>query len=66
MRAREIMPTLADTEVTEADGTIKPEGSLNAEEWRQRSKRQARTQQQARDEDARHAAKQRDLKARLP
>jgi hypothetical protein len=66
MRARDILRPPADTEFTEADGTIKSKGSFNADEWRQRSKRQARTQQQARDEDARHAAKERDLKARMP
>lgn len=55
-------------------GTIKPTGSsgstgsagsLDAEEWRKRSERQARVQQQIRDEDARHATKKRDLRARL-
>jgi hypothetical protein len=59
MRAREFMP------VAEA-GTIKPEGPLNADEWRKRSAKQARTQQQVKDEAQRHAAKERDLKARLP
>jgi hypothetical protein len=66
MWTRDIMQPPAGAEVTEADSTIKPEGSLDAEEWRKRSKRRARAQQQARDEDARHVAKQRDLKARLP
>ena len=50
--------------VSEA-GAIKPSGSLTADQWRKRSERQARVQQQMRDEDARHAAKRRDLSGRL-
>jgi hypothetical protein len=46
-------------------GTVKPTGSLDSEEWRKRSERQARVQGQIRDENARHAAKKRDLNARL-
>lgn len=46
-------------------GTVKPTGSLDADEWRKRSERQTRLQRQIRDEDARHAAKEQDLTARL-
>jgi hypothetical protein len=46
-------------------GTIKPSGSLDADKWRKTSDRRARVQQQIRDEEARHAARKRDLNARL-
>jgi hypothetical protein len=46
-------------------GTIKPSGPLDADQLRNRSKRQARVQQQIRDEESRHVAKKRDLNARL-
>lgn len=65
MRAREFMLSNA-TGMDEGTGTIKPKGSLDADQWRPRTKRQAATQQKIRDEEARHAAKLRDLKDRLP
>jgi hypothetical protein len=61
MRAKEIIPCWSLVEVD----TIKPTGSLDATQWRKRSKKQARVQQQTDDENARHAAKERELKARM-
>jgi hypothetical protein len=46
-------------------GTIKPSGSLDADQLRKRSERLAQVQQRMRDEEARHAAKKRDLSAPL-
>jgi hypothetical protein len=51
-------------DVVEA-GTIKPLAPLDADGLRKRLERQSRVQRQLRDEDARHAAKKRDLNARL-
>jgi hypothetical protein len=68
MRAREFLPSFVDFEIRE-DGTIKPTKPvkpLNADQLRRRSERMAATQQKMRDEDTRHAAKVRDLRAKLP
>lgn len=58
MRAHEFM-------VIEAD-TIKSQKPLTPSQSRKRSEKQARSQQQVRDEDARHTSKICDLQARLP
>jgi hypothetical protein len=62
MRAREIIRPAA--EVTEESSTTKPSGSLNADEWRRKSERRLRSQQQMNDENERHAKKMRDLQER--
>jgi hypothetical protein len=43
----------------------KPQKPLTPTQARKRSEKQAKVQQQVRDEDVRHAAKEQDLKARL-
>jgi hypothetical protein len=63
MRATEIEPSW---QAVIEDGTIKPQGSLDANQSRKRSKRLARTQQQMGDENQRRAAKERDLQSRTP
>jgi hypothetical protein len=58
MRVHEFMALI------ESD-TIKPVKPLTPEQSRKRSEKQARVQQQVRDEDHRHAAKERDLTASI-
>jgi gas vesicle protein len=45
--------------------TIKPSGSLSADQWRKQSERRAKVQRQVRDENQRHSTKVRDLQDRL-
>ncbi len=61
MRALEIMPSRMLAEV----GAVAPVKPLTPEQSRKRAATQAKVQQQVKDEDDRHAAKERDLKARL-
>jgi hypothetical protein len=61
MRAREIMPSWSLAEV----GSIEPAKPLTPEQSRKRSAKQARVQQQVQDENQRHAARERDLKASI-
>jgi len=61
MRAREIVPPWWLAEV----GTIAPVKPLTPEQSRKRAAKQAKVQQQVKDEDRRHATKERDLKARM-
>jgi hypothetical protein len=61
MRAMEIMPAWLLAEV----GTISPVKPLTPEQSRKRADKQMKVQQQVQDEAHRHAAKERDLKARL-
>jgi hypothetical protein len=61
MRAKEILPRRALAEVD----TIAPVKPLTPEQSRKRAAKQAKVQAQVKDEDHRHAAKERDLKARL-
>jgi hypothetical protein len=61
MRAREIMFCTVAEAVPK-----KPEKPLTPEQAQKRSEKQARVQQQVRDEGARHAAKLQDLQSRVP
>jgi hypothetical protein len=58
MRAHEIMP-LAEV------GTVKPVKPLTPAKARSRAAKLVKVQQQVKDEDHRHADKERDLKARI-
>lgn len=62
MRLHEI--TRRSAKVREGTNTIKPNGSLDADQWRRKSERMARVQQQMRDENERHGKKLRDLRSR--
>ncbi len=62
MRLHEI--TRRSAKVGEGTNTIKPSGSLDADQWRRKSERMARVQQQMRDENERHGKKLRDLRSR--
>jgi hypothetical protein len=61
MRAREILPGWVLAEV----GSIAPIKPLTPEQSRKRAAKQVKVQQQVKDEDHRHADKERDLKARI-
>ncbi len=53
------MPSLAEV------GSIAPVKPLTPEQLRKRAAKQAKVQQQVKDEDHRHTDKERDLKARM-
>ena len=61
MRAREFMPS---RQVAEG-GTVKPSGSLDADQWRRQSEKRAKVQRQVKDENQRHTTKVRDLQDRV-
>lgn len=52
-------------DVLDEGGTIKPVGPLTPDQARKRAAKQASLQQRLRDEQARHAAKLRDLRGRM-
>ena len=63
MRWKDIIePNAVEVDVLDEGDIIKP---LNPEQARKRAARQARMQQKMRDEQARHAAKLRDLRSRM-
>jgi hypothetical protein len=67
MRWTEIIEAAAvgGADLLDEGGTITPVAPLTPEQARKRAARQARLQQQVRDEQSRHNAKVRDLRARM-